>query len=217
MNARHRSVERTCIVTRQQKPAGEMLRFVCAPDGKLVFDLKAKLPGRGVWLSATRHHLAEALKKKSFAKAFRCEIGIDPDFADNVERQLKAAALGALGMATKAGLVVTGFRSVDSAVRKGKVLALIQAQESSEDGRRKINNAIHATEEADRPVATLNIFTSNELSLALGRSNVVHAAAMVGQASENFLAKARSAVAFCTEGADTVPVLATGRRERSVA
>ena len=45
--------QRTCIVTRAKLPPDELLRFVLAPDGQVVPDLKRKLPGRGVWVQAT--------------------------------------------------------------------------------------------------------------------------------------------------------------------
>src|SRR3954453_10764636 len=44
---------RRCIVTRKRLPKEQMIRFVLAPDGQLVPDLAAKLPGRGMWLSAS--------------------------------------------------------------------------------------------------------------------------------------------------------------------
>ena len=60
---------RRCIVTRQalEKPA--MIRFVLDPDGRVVPDLKEKLPGRGLWVTADRAILAQAAAKNAFAKA----------------------------------------------------------------------------------------------------------------------------------------------------
>ena len=49
--ARHEP-ERTCIVTRAVKPVAELIRFVLGPDDQVVPDLKHKLPGRGVWVTA---------------------------------------------------------------------------------------------------------------------------------------------------------------------
>ena len=36
------------------KPIDEMIRFVVGPDRAVVPDLKRKLPGRGVWVTARR-------------------------------------------------------------------------------------------------------------------------------------------------------------------
>jgi uncharacterized protein len=62
--------ERTCIVTRRARPVGELIRFVVAPDGTLVPDLRRKLPGRGVWVTASSAIVAEAERKRLFQKQF---------------------------------------------------------------------------------------------------------------------------------------------------
>ena len=41
-----------CALTRARRPKDELIRFVLGPDGTIVPDLKEKLPGRGVWLTA---------------------------------------------------------------------------------------------------------------------------------------------------------------------
>jgi hypothetical protein len=40
------------------------------------------------------------------------------------------------------------------------------------------------------------LFDSDQLDLALGRSNVIHAALLAGQASENFLSRVRDLERF---------------------
>jgi uncharacterized protein len=44
---------RRCVLTRQRLPKERMIRFVVGPDRQIVPDLAAKLPGRGIWLSAS--------------------------------------------------------------------------------------------------------------------------------------------------------------------
>lgn len=44
---------RRCVVTRAVLPKDRMIRFVVGPDRLVVPDLAARLPGRGMWLSAT--------------------------------------------------------------------------------------------------------------------------------------------------------------------
>ena len=51
---------RMCAVTREVRPIGELIRFVVAPTGEVIPDLKRKLPGRGLWVSASRRTVAEA-------------------------------------------------------------------------------------------------------------------------------------------------------------
>ncbi len=52
--------ERFCAATRTIKPIAEMIRFVVGPDG-VVPDLKHKLPGRGIWITASHTTLADAI------------------------------------------------------------------------------------------------------------------------------------------------------------
>ena len=44
--------DRMCIVTRARRSPDEMIRFVADPGGEIVPDIKRKLPGRGVWVTA---------------------------------------------------------------------------------------------------------------------------------------------------------------------
>ena len=50
---RAQELERMCVATRTVRPVDDMIRFVVGPDGEAVPDLKRKLPGRGVWVTAT--------------------------------------------------------------------------------------------------------------------------------------------------------------------
>ncbi len=45
-----------------------MLRFVVAPEGRVVFDVTATLPGRGLWLSARPGVLHQAIRRGVFAR-----------------------------------------------------------------------------------------------------------------------------------------------------
>lgn len=202
MIARAQQKERTCIATRQTKPVGDMLRFVRSPDNTLIFDVKNRLPGRGVWVCATRADVSHALKKGLFKRALKAEVGIDPDLLSSIERQLRSTALGCFGLARKAGQIIPGFASVEAALRKGGVAALIHASDCADDGRRKLHNLVYGLDPDKQPAATVRIFTANELSLALGRANVIHAAAITGHASEMFVERARLVANFCADGAD---------------
>ncbi len=45
---------RSCAVTRARRRKDELIRFVLGPDGTVVPDLKERLPGRGLWLTASQ-------------------------------------------------------------------------------------------------------------------------------------------------------------------
>src|SRR5215207_6858291 len=112
--------ERLCAVTRAVKPVDELIRFVVGPDG-VVPDLKRKLPGRGIWITATKAALSEAVARKVFAKGFKRDLKVAPDLADLTERLLARATLDALAIAGKAGFVVPGFAKVEAALTRDQV------------------------------------------------------------------------------------------------
>lgn len=182
--------DRFCVVTRTVKPAGEMIRFVAAPDGSVIPDLKHQLPGRGVWVTATRAALSEAVRKKAFARGFKTDVRAAMDLVELTERLLVKSALDALAIAGKAGCVATGFSKVEAAVARGGIAALLHGSGGSADGRRKIE-ALLRRQEAENVDETVVIdeFTTDELDLALGRSNVVHAALLAGPAGKAFLTR----------------------------
>ena len=191
------ATERLCVATRSVKPTTDMIRFVVGPDGRVVADLKHKLPGRGVWVTATRQALAEAIRRKALARAFKREVRVEPDLADRVEALLERSALDALAIARKSGAVAAGFAKVEAALQRESVVALIHAADAGPDGVTKIAAAARRRPEpqAER-IPVVALFSSAQLDLALGRSNVIHAALLADRASDSFLARWRSLERF---------------------
>ena len=187
---RSRGAERFCIVTRAVRPVEDMIRFVVAPDGEAVPDLKHNLPGRGVWVTATRIALDQALKAGVFARGFRRDVRLGADLVGRTERLLENAALDALAMARKAGLVAMGFAQVETALRRDGIVALLHAVEAAQDGVKKLDSAVRHSRQAGS-IRIIRILTSRQLDLALGRPNVIHAALLAGRASETFMARLR--------------------------
>ena len=188
------ATERTCVVTRAVKPVDELIRFVTAPDGVVVADLKRRLPGRGVWVTANRAAVEEAVKRKAFGRGFKREVRAAPDLGRDVEWLLERAALDALGIVHKAGRVKTGFAKTEAALADDPVAAVLQASDGSADGARKIAAAVtrRKMDENAGEIPVITAFTTAQLDLALGRSNVVHAALLAGPASDGFLARCQS-------------------------
>jgi uncharacterized protein len=177
--------ERTCIVTREQKPEDQLIRFVMAPDGTVVPDLQRKLPGRGCWVSKSRVHLAEAIKRNAFVRALGEGAKADPGLPDLVDKLMRKEAVAALSLCRKAGLAVSGFMKVEEALGRGHVLALLHAKSAAADGTAKLNRKCGPN------AAILDLFSAEELGLAFGRENVVHAALNTGGQSQKLLALAR--------------------------
>jgi predicted RNA-binding protein YlxR (DUF448 family) len=175
--------DRTCIVARRPAEPDDLIRFVVGPDRAVVPDLKRNLPGRGCWVTADREHVDKAAKKGLFARAFKSEVSVPSDLGGMVDRLLAKSALGALGLARKAGVVALGATKVEASVRSGAALLVLHAAEASEDGLRKIAQARRATAHAGGPeIRAYKLFSEPEMGLALGGTNVIHAAVLAGDA-----------------------------------
>src|SRR3954452_3170639 len=94
---------RMCAVTREVRPIGELIRFVVSPQGEIVPDLKRKLPGRGMWITASRRTVAEAVRRNQFSKGFKRKTRAEPPLPADTEALLVRSATEALAMAAKAG------------------------------------------------------------------------------------------------------------------
>lgn len=214
---RSRGLERYCVATRTVRPVENLIRFVVGPDGQTVPDLKRKLPGRGVWVTATQEALAAAIQGKAFARGFRRDVRVSVDLVSRTERLLEKAALDALAMANKAGLVAVGFTKVEGALAHDRVVAVLHAAEAGPDGVNKLDAArrrgLHAGS-----AAIIASLSSSQLDLALGRPSVVHAALLAGPVSDTFLARFRRLERFRTgDHAPNAPIRArTGGRTDTV-
>ncbi|VIO65070.1 hypothetical protein CI1B_01660 [Bradyrhizobium ivorense] len=190
---------RMCAVSREVRPIDELIRFVVAPTGEVVPDIKRKLPGRGLWLSASRRSVAEAVRRHQFSKGFKRDVRVAPTLPTDTETLLVRSVTEALAMAAKAGQVVCGFGKVEDALNRSETAALIHASDGAADGIRKLDAILRQRGEkrGESPViAVVNVLTSEELDLALGRSNVIHAALLAGPASKTFLSRCQLLVRY---------------------
>ena len=187
MPRRNEPSERTCIVTRQQRPPGELIRFVRAPDGSVVADLRRKLPGRGVWVTLDRTIVAEAVKRNVFKRALKREIVPAPGLVDLIATLLRQATLGRLGLARKSGDAAAGFSKVEAAIGREKLAGLILAADAAEDGARKMRAVLTRRYGEAPPVPVIRAFGAEELGLALGRASVIHAAVLQSPSGRSFM------------------------------
>ncbi len=189
--------DRTCIVTRQHGERDRLIRFVAGPDGVVVPDLKQSLPGRGCWVTGTRRNVDLAASKNMFARALRTKVKPGDDLGAMVDALLARSALGAIGLARKAGGLALGAAKVDAEVRRGSALAVLHAQEASDDGEHKLRKARRAVKLAGGPeIAAFKLFSEGELSLALGGTNVIHAALLAGSAGRAALKRVKLLLAY---------------------
>jgi predicted RNA-binding protein YlxR (DUF448 family) len=146
-----------------------MLRFVVGPEGEVVPDVEARLPGRGLWLTPRRDIVERATAKRLFARAARRLVTVPADLADRVEALLARRCGDALGLARRAGSAVAGFDGVVEVVRRGKSAALLFALDGGENGRRKLAGL-------RRGLPAAGVMYAAELGAAFGRDRVVHVA-----------------------------------------
>ena len=183
---------RLCAVSRTEKPAEEMIRFVLAPDGAIVPDLARRLPGRGVWVEATREAVATAVRRNVFARSLKRPVSVPGDLVDQIDRLMAKRLAEALSLAKKAGLAVSGFAKVEEQIERGRAAVLLHAADAAADGAAKLDRRFKALvgEQAARD-ATVRELAGAEMSLAMGLPNVVHAASSQGGASKRIVQEAK--------------------------
>jgi predicted RNA-binding protein YlxR (DUF448 family) len=187
---------RQCAVTRALKPPAELIRFVAGPDGAIVPDLARHLPGRGVWVDGTRAVVAAAVRQKAFARSLKRQVSVPADLADRVERLMVRRLAEALSLTNKAGLAVAGFAKIEALMGRDGAVVLLHAADAAADGVAKLNRRFNALaksggDPSGGPATPIRELTGAEMSLAMGRPNVIHAAASEGGATRRLIEEAR--------------------------
>jgi len=168
---------RKCIVTGEERPKAELIRFVVGPDNGIVPDLEERLPGRGLWLSADRDVVSTACAKRTFAKAARQKVDVPDDLVERIEALLAGRTMDLIGLARRSGNVVCGFEKVRAALKEGRKGIILAASDGARGGREKLLGASSDDIELD-------LLSSLELGQALGREQVVHAIVAPGALAE---------------------------------
>ena len=202
--------DRSCIVSRERLEPEHLIRFVLGPDGSVVPDLKRKLPGRGAHVALSREAVDAAAKRKLFARAFKTKTSGPDDLGALVDDLLVKSALGGLGIARKAGQLVTGATKVDGAIRTGRALLVVQARDAAPDGVRKMDAARRAAAYASyEPMTPVDRqLTADELGLAFGGGNVIHAAILAGKAGAAAAKRLAALATYRGEGSASGPGIA---------
>jgi predicted RNA-binding protein YlxR (DUF448 family) len=184
---------RRCIATGDTMPVDDLLRFVVGPDGKLCADLGRELPGRGIWVGGRRELVERAVKKHLFARAARAAVAVAGDLPDQIEAAMARRCLALLGLARRAGQLSLGYEKVRAALAADPSAIAVTARDGSTNGRQKLLSGLRGDtgENRDGGRKVIALFEIEELSLALGRENVVHAALRAGGLANRFLAECR--------------------------
>jgi predicted RNA-binding protein YlxR (DUF448 family) len=196
-----KATTRQCALGRTVLPVEALLRFVAAPDGTLVPDIRNRLPGRGVWLTTSAVVLREAIRKKVFARALKEAISIPPDIEAQVAGLLRRDALQMLSLANKAGAVTSGFAKIEG--MRGPILTLLQASDGSANEIARLAGLLKTRGRGHGAPISIRSFTAEELGLSLGREHVIHAALNTLDAAVVFVERARRLAEFETSGPGT--------------
>lgn len=158
--------QRSCLGCRQTREKGDLLRFVLAPDGALVADLLARLPGRGAYTCISRECLAAALKRNQFSRAFKRPVTVSDasGFIAGVASRFEDRIASYLALANKAGKVVTGSDMVMDALRKNNAGVVLIATDVSDDIGKKI-----AFLAARSSIPTCSVLTRDRLGALVGK------------------------------------------------
>lgn len=175
--------ERRCVLSGEHDAREALVRLALSPDGVLVPDIMARAPGRGAWIGVDREALDTAIRKGKMkgavARAFKgAAVTIPADLCEQIDTAFHRTLMAQLGLAAKAGALLTGAEKVDVAARSGQVALLCHASDAADDGRRKRDQSWRVGEDAEGSGMTGRVLPVDRtaLSVALGRDNAVHIA-----------------------------------------
>jgi hypothetical protein len=186
---------RRCVVTRERLPKEQMFRFVVGPDRTLIPDLAGKLPGRGIWLSASRDVIEGAHGTspkgkfpvgvsngakgrelvRAVARAARGPVQVPPNLPGVLETALIRRIGDLVGLARRAGQAIAGFEKARDWMRSHPVGLVLQASDGSEPERARFRSAVPDA------VPVLAPLTGAELGRVMGHETVVHVALVPGR------------------------------------
>lgn len=193
--ARPEGPTRRCVATGATSDRAALVRFVRGPDGVIVPDLAARLPGRGVWVAARREAVERARRRGLFARDLGAGLVVDPDLEVRVEALLARHALDLVGLAKRAGMLGAGLEAVRAMAASGEIGLVLAASDGAAGGRAKLARLVQ-----DAPVAT--VFSAAELGQALGRDNAVQVAVRRGGIAERISREVARLAGFRALGDD---------------
>jgi predicted RNA-binding protein YlxR (DUF448 family) len=174
---------RRCAATGAVVPESRLVRLAVGRDGMVLPDVAARAPGRGLWVSAMRPAVEQALRRNQLTRGFE-GARAPADIADRIEQALAQRVLDLLGMARRAGEIAIGQTEVGDLVGRTLPAIVFEAADGAPDGRRQVFEAVvrqraRAAARSGTAVQGPHIvgcFTAAELALAFGRGRVIHAA-----------------------------------------
>ncbi|WP_246856601.1 RNA-binding protein [Acetobacter vaccinii] len=204
LEAEAKATHRRCIVTRTEGLPAEMVRFAISPAGVLVPDLDARLPGRGIWLSARRDVIEQARIRGAFARAARMQLQVPDDLPTQVEAGLLRRMIEIVGLARRAGQAVSGFVKVREWMAQHRVGAIVHALDGSREERDRLLSG-------GRDIPVIETLTSVELARIFGRERVVNVALAAGGLATRLCNENKRFAGVSQDSSRVLPDLSGGR------
>ena len=220
---RAEGTQRRCIVSREVRPKGDLLRFVVSPAGEVVPDIDARLPGRGLWMRCERDIFLRASKGGALARASRRRVRMAEDLEAIIESQLARRMVDGVAMARRAGGAVAGFERVRGVIgglrgalgtARGAPLLLTACDAPAPDAGKLVEAVARlAAGAGETRVWRVAVLRAAELGRAFGRERTVHAWIGPGRVAERILGDAKRLAGF-RDGTTLGPIGTPGGAER---
>lgn len=181
-----------CVVTGEELATEDMIRFVVTPQNDIMADLSEKLPGEGFYIKADIGTLKKALWRNTFTSVAKDNVTVPDNLIASIEKGLSKLSLETLSLARRAGQLIMGFAKVEEQLRGVPMGIYVVANDASDHGRLKLAKLA-------RDIPTLDLWTSEELSVALGEANTNHILVDTGGLSEKLSRLAKKLTAIRTE------------------
>ena len=183
---------RRCVVTRERLPKEQMIRFVVGPDRAIVPDLAARLPGRGIWLSARGDVLEPARAEadshrqlvRAFARAARGPVAVPSNLPSVLEEALVRRIAELLGLARRAGQAMAGFEKAREWLRANRARLVLQASDGSGPEKARFLSGVSSS------VLIMDPLPGAAMGRLFGRDFVVHVAVAPGKLAESLAIEA---------------------------
>jgi predicted RNA-binding protein YlxR (DUF448 family)/ribosomal protein L30E len=160
--------QRSCLGCRATHDRDRLLRFVLSPLGEVVPDIEARLPGRGAYTCISQQCLRAAVKQRQFSRAFKCNVTVvsADDLVKQVGDTMNSRILGYLGLANRAGKVISGGSLVSDVIRSSSKPGLVLL---AKDVSESIGEKIELLADVNR-TECVRVLTKEDFGAILGKA-----------------------------------------------
>ena len=160
---------RLCVVSRERRDPARLIRFVASPDGAVVPDVAAKLPGRGAWVTAERARVETAIRDGARSGALGAGAA-EAAAAERLDGLLLKRCQEMLSIGRRSGLVLGGGGKIRAA---GAAWALVVAGDASPREARALKGDVDHD-------WSMEAMSGEEIGSVFGRPSMAFAAVLGG-------------------------------------